>query len=471
MNSQQRQTLFISLIILFLIIVGFLIVWFFSYSSLNIVTNSPNNTILVRQDTGTTQNQVKVDQKDNHAELRIPAGTYIVTVQNSAQSAMQIVKIGIGEHKSITLNVTSEVYNPISEPVSSFGAGGISASATALRFIDRNVAEHPLYSVDSGGNVTLLDKNTTYTNVRWADPEFGVGYGLDKNNRYVIRLIQDSEVRPVTAPFTVDINTSYGVAPDHTWYIADGHTVYRANGDGSFTKVYNNQDFVSIISLSNDALLLSQKSDQSAREGSLIILHKNGEKYQIEGGAYEAAWSPNGDKLVTSGDTSKIFDAKFKEVAKLPSGNFLSPVWLNENTILYGVDNKVMRYDIDTGSASTLLSFDQVTGTPSQIVVSQEKDYVYVAIQKGGDRSGIAFRLERIPLNNKQPTSDVPAQKLNLLIPNTVRGCDINYVNFTRFSITLQYNDGVTADCTPAVRDYLTSYDVPLQEISFQTIR
>lgn len=384
---------------------------------------------------------------------------------------MQIVKIGIGEHKSITLNITDQIYSPISEPVTSFGAGGISASATALRFIDRNVAEHPLYNVDSGGNVTLLDQNTTYTNVRWADPTFGIGYGLDKNNNYVIRLVQDNEVRPVIAPFAVDIKTSYGVAPNHTWYLSDGHTVYRANGDGSFTKVYSNQDLVTIISASNDALLLSQKNDQSAREGSLIILHANGEKYQIEGGAYEAAWSPSGDKLVTSGDTSKIFDAKFKEVAKLPSGNFLSPVWLNDNTIFYAVNNKVMRYDIDTGKASTLLSFDSVTGTPSQIVVSKEKDYVYVAIQKGGDRSGISFRLERISLNNKQPASTAPAQELNLLIPNTVKGCSLNYMNFARFSILLKYQSGITADCTPAVRSYLTSYDIPLQDITFQTIR
>ena len=208
MNSQQRQTLYISLITLFLITVGVLIVWFYSYSSLVIITNSSANTILVRQDTGTTQNQVQVDQKGSRAELRIPAGTYIVTAQNNAQSAMQIVKLGVGEHKSITLNVSEQVYNPISEPVSSFGAGGISASATALRFIDRNVAERPLYNVDSGGNVTLLDKDTTYTNVRWADPGLGIGYGLDKNNRYVIRLIQDNEVRPVTTPLIQCANSS-----------------------------------------------------------------------------------------------------------------------------------------------------------------------------------------------------------------------------------------------------------------------
>ena len=471
MNTQQRQTLFISLIVLFLITVGILIVWFYSYSSLVIVTNSPTNTILVRQDTGKTQNQIQVDQKGNRAELRIPAGTYIVTAQNNAQSAMQIIKLGVGEHKSITLNISEQVYNPISEPVSSFGAGGISASATALRFIDRNVAEHPLYNVDSGGNVTLLDKNTTYTNVRWADPELGIGYGLDKNNKYVIRLIQGNEVRPVIAPFTVDIKTSYGIAPNRTWYIADGHTIYRAGGDGSFTKIYNSQDLVGIISVSNDALLLSQKSEQSAREGSLIILHTNGNKYQIEGGAYEAAWSPKGDRLVTSGDTSKIFDTKFKEVAKLPSGNFMSPVWLNDNTIFYGVDNKVMRYDIDTGKASTLLSFDRVTGTPSQIVVSKEKDYVYVAIQKGGDRAGISFRLERISLDNKPQSTDVPAQGLNLLIPNTVQNCALNYMNFAHFSVVLRHVGNTNSDCVPAVRNYLESYDVPLQNVSFQTVQ
>ncbi len=467
MTSQQRHTLIVALIVILLGVFGWIIVWYFSMATLTITTNSSSNTIMVRQDLNTTQNQVDVDQRGNTAHLRLSAGTYIITVKSVSQTANKIVKLGVGEHKELTMNLgDAAIKNAESEPVSSFGAASIAASKDTLRFIDRNSADHRLYSVDSSGTVNKLDPGTIYTNISWANPAFGIGYGTDKNNHYVFTKIEGNFVTHILTPFTVNVSSSAGVAPDQTWYVSDSHTIYRGNADGSFTKIYTSPQSVGILTVSNDAILLWQKAKNNRREGNLVIIHRDGEKYQIEGEAYEAAWSPSGKKLVTSGDTSELFDDKFNKIGVLPSGNFMSPVWLDDNTLLYGVNNRVMRFDLSTGEASTYISFDPVTGSPSQIKPSVDGDYVYVSIQKGGNRPELSFRLDRIPLQGQNPPT-VPIHEFNLLIPNTIGGCDLNYINFAHFSIITNPVSPST-NCIPAVKEYITSYKVPLAGVSFQ---
>lgn len=468
MTSQQRQTLMITIAVILLIAFGWLIVWFYTLASLTITTNSASNTILVREKTATSQNQVSVSQSGKQADLRVVAGTYIVTVQNATRSSSQVVKLGTGEHKNITINLDTSIAYSTSEPVTSMGAGSISASKDTLRFIDRNTANSTLYSVDATGTISVLDSSTRYVNISWADPLFGLGYGLDKNNRYVITKIEGNFATQLKMPFVVDVTSSVRVAPNRTWYVSDGNTVYRGNADGSFTKVYSSTQKLGIIAVSNDALLLWQKPQNNSREGNMVILHTDGNKYQIKGGTYEAAWSPSGKKLVTSGDVSEIFDDKFQKIGILPSGNFISPLWLDENTLLYGMQNSVVRYDIQNGTATPLITFDDTTGKPSQIKLSNDRDYLYVAIQKAGNRSSLAFKLDRIPLQNQQP-SNLPVQKFSLLIPNTVGGCDLNYMNFIRFSVITKSVKPST-NCVPAVKSYFASYSIGTTDLSFQQI-
>lgn len=469
MNTRQRELLMIALGIVFLVTAALAVVWYLSLATLTVTTDDSANRIKVRRDYGTRQEQITVNQDGKRAQLQLAAGTYIITVQNFTKSSVQVVTLKAGEHKDIMINTKTETFEAVSSEVTSYGAGNTVASHDTLRFIDRNSGDRPLYSVDSHGRVSVLDKKTRYTNVKWAGTSFGIGYGINRNNKYVFTKIEGNSVETVVAPFTVSVTSSYGVAPDKSWYISDGHTVYRANADGSFLKVYSTDEEVAIVSTSNDALLLSQKPPQSTREGALAILHTNGDLYKIGGEAYEAAWSPSGKKLVTSGDTSKIFDGKFNVIGTLPSGNFLSPVWLDEDTIIFGVANKVMRYELSSGKATTLLSFDPVAGTPSHISVNEEGDAIYVAVQKGGDRPNLVFRLEKISLKGGA-TTKVPVDKLNLLIPNTIRGCNLNYMNFTRFSIIIDYVSS-PKNCVPAIKDYITSYKIPLADIGFQVLK
>lgn len=468
MTSQQRQTLMISIAVITLIGFGWLIVWFYTLASLTITTSSSANTILMRQilSNGSYQ-QVDVTQRGNRADVRVSAGTYVVTVQNSAQSSSQIVTLNPGEHKDITINLTTTATHAVSEPVSSMGAGSIVASKDTLRFVDRNTADNLLYSVNSRGTVTKLDPTTRYTKISWANPQFGIGYGVDKNNRYVVTKIEGNFVTPIKLPFTANVTTSVGVAPNRTWYVSDGSAIYRGNADGSFTEVYTSTQQIGITTVSNDALLLWQRPKNSTREGTLVILHTNGDKYQIKGGAYEAAWSPSGKKLVTSGDTSEVFDGKFQKIGVLPSSNFLSPVWLDENTLLYGLQHSVVRYDLQSGKTMPFITFNPTTGRPSQIKLSNDGDYLYVAIQKGGNRASLSFRLDRIPLQNQQP-NDLPVQKISLLVPNTVGGCELNYINFIRFSILT--NQVKSGNCTSAVKKYFASYKVGTTNLSFQKL-
>jgi hypothetical protein len=456
--------------VLFLLAVGFAIIWFFTLASLTVTTNDASNTIFIRQKSATTQQQVTVDQQGNTTTAQLAPGTYIVTVQNATQTASQVLTLSAAEHKAITINLQPQGSNSITnEPVSSMGARSVSVSKDLLRFIDNNTADRTLYSIDSSGTATKLDGSVMYTSVSWANPNFGIGYGLNHDNRYVFTKIEGNFVTPIKPPFSVTAASSTGVAPNQTWYVSDGKVVYRGNADGSFTEVFKSDNKLKIMTVSNDALLLSQQGPDGRGEGNLITLHQNGDKYQIEGEAYEAAWSPSGDKLVTSGDTSEIFDNKLNKIGTLPQGNFMSPAWLDDNTLVYGVSNSVIRYNLNTGASSTMMTFDDVVGRPSQIVPSVENDYLYTTIQKGGDRPTITYRLDRLPLKNQTPV-DVPVGKFALLIPNTVSGCELNFMNFAgKFSIITK--SSTNNNCAASAAQYFTDYGASTANLTYQQIK
>lgn len=459
-NSSQKRTLYISLLAIFFIVFIVIIILFFVSSTLTITTNSSSNQISVIQKLTSLTNPVNLTQNDTSASVRVWAGTYIVTVQNSTKSSVQIVKLGIGEHRNITMDLSTLYTGSSVTPISSFGAGSIVASSTTLRFIDRNSTDHPLYSISSGNTVKDLDNKNSYQNISWADPSFGIGLAIDQNNQYQIIKIQDDTTYVVNLPFTANSFTGFGVAPDKTWYVSDGKTVYKANGDGSFVKLYTTSDNIGISSVSNSALLLTQKSTTSNREGSLVILHTDGTKYQIDGDAYESAWSPSGDKLITSGDTSELYDSKFNKIGVLPAGNVISPVWLNNDVLLYSLAGNLWSYNVTQGSASIISTLDKQTGSFSQISPSISGDYVYASVQKGGNWPTTQFGLYRIPLQN-QPAPDLPLSKLDIIIPNTVNGCNLNYMYFTSLIVVAKQPTQAT-NCIPATKSYIQSYNINL---------
>lgn len=461
--------MYIALSVILLITFGWIIVWFYTLSTIKISTDNPMNTIIVSKVSKDSTTPVKVDPDKTSVNLRVSSGTYIVTVKNSIQTKTKIIKVNIAEVAELNMSLGDTITYPNPEPVTSFGATSIVASSTSMKFLDSNSANSSLHSIDASGNFTTLDNGAFYKLIKWSkSPDFGVGIGLDKsNNSYTIRMIDDGTIKIIKTPFKPNSYSSIGVSPNKSWFVSDGKSVYQGFSDGSFKKLFTTKDLVGIIAASDNAILLSSRKPGSIREGSLISLHTNGTTYQIEGGVYEAVWSPNGKKIILTGDTPGVFDDKLNKIDLTLDNNASGLAWLDDNTIVYGEKNKLMRFTISSGDSRSILSFQN--NNNNYVVyntLNESGDYLYITVQKGSLRTSINYTTYRVGLKN-QPVIDVPLKTLNLLIPNTTYGCSLNFINFVKFSI-LMHAERPNVNCADVVQNYLGDYGVSMSNISLQ---
>lgn len=434
--TKQRTILMYTIGGLFLVAVVWIIFSFATGATLTLTTNDSDATWLVHETSPEPQN-INVPSGGKRVDLRVEAGTYTVTVKNKSTSSIQIVTVGIGEHKTITLNLNSiNVLIPSPQPVTSMGAGSFMITSASMTFVDRNSSDSHLYYVDSSNRTRLLDGRHTYQTIQWADDSFGIGLVKLGSLGYGLTKIEDKTVTDVALPFTSNDPIGYAVAPNRAWYASDGHTVYRANADGSFTKVYtagSNKNLY-VVSASNDAALIAEKDKNTVREGNLIALHTDGTKYQIEGEVYESAWSPSGDKLVTSGDTAEIFDNKLNVTHVLPQGNVGSPVWLDDNTLLYSLSGNVWRYDLSDRKAHVIATVSDTVGTISTIGPDSTRDYLYISVYRNGFATP-TFSLGRVSIGSKPVPDSSTAALLSVIFPYTESGCTLNTMNFSALTV------------------------------------
>ncbi|MDB5183739.1 MAG: hypothetical protein JWO07_420 [Candidatus Saccharibacteria bacterium] len=456
MTTKQRSILLYSLIVLFLIGSAWIVYSFFADATLTITTSDATNSITL-QENSPNSHPIDVTQNTKQAVVRVEPGTYTIVVASASTSTRQVVKLSFGERKAVNLNagiVTTITGNLI--PITSLGADAVTASSDHLSFIDRNDANYPLYNVDSSNHVSVLGGSRSFQTIKWGTNSFGIGLVKTGAVDYEIVKIQGQSISNVTLPFKVTGDIGFSVAPDGRWYVSDGHIIYSANGDGSFTKVYSSSDYVRIGSASNQSIEITQQPSGASRPTSIAVLHNDGTKYQIAGELYEAAWSPSGNKLVTSGELTGVFDTQLNKIAQMPDNNVVAPIWIDDNTILYIQGSDIWRYSLDSGKSDKVAAIDPLVGNFSDIRMSDDHAYVYATV----DRTGFAITtldLYRFGLNNQQPTNDSSvAQKLLVVLPSSAPICIANVMNFSATSIVMKRNS-TNQDCVNTTKNSIVS--------------
>lgn len=435
---------------IFLVVVAIIIFRFVTSATLTLVTNDASNQLFIHENKPINQD-IDISHNEKQVVVHLDAGNYTITAKNNYTSSIQVIDVGVGESKTVTLNLAAASTVALDTvPVTSLGAGTFAASSNRITFVDMNSADTPMYTVDQSNHVSLLDNKHRYNLVKWMGPEFAIGL-FNSGSTYGLVKLDGQTVSTVALPFTDTSSISMAIAPDKSWYVSNGHTVYSANGDGSFTVVYKTDSNVSVSSASNDAVMLTQTDANSPREGNLIVIHRDGTKYQIEGELYSSAWSPSGKKVITSGDSAQIFDDKLNIVHELPHGNVISPVWLDENSLIYSLGSNVWRYDLNTGKAYVIISISPVVGSFSMVQPDDTHDFIYTAIYKG-NTSTQNYILNRVSLGSKQVIDSSIARSLSVVLPDTSNGCSINYMNFTALAIVTKQTAG-GANCVAETKN------------------
>lgn len=456
----------------FLYATVFMVLMWFLYSflttaSVEIVTNDQNNTIIIRQ-TSPQQKEIDMGNKTGNVKKRLATGTYTATVKNGYNSAQQIFTLSIGDFKKITINVDKHVDKAsVLEPISDLGAYSIVADKNSVKFLNRNVNPAKLYSIDNSNTVKNINPNYNFDIVSWADTSFGVGH-----MGYQLYTIKNDVVESVSTPVSANTIKTFSVAKNQDVYISDGRAIYRGVKAKDFNKIYTapEKTNVELFKASDNAVAFSEKADNSNREGNLAVINKSGVKHSVDGGAYESAWSKNGKYIVTSGDSSTIFNDKLEKVVNLPIGNVSGLTWIDDNTLIYSQANLVWKFSVDTRSSEVIAMTNNGVGTISEITSSADDASLYISVQNPDITNGYTFYLARYKLNSK-PILDPLLQKVSLILPNTpVDGCSIGYANLNKLTITMSSVDRIQQLCIDSTKNYLKLYNVDSNSLNFQFI-
>jgi hypothetical protein len=146
----------------------------------------------------------------------------------------------------------------------------------------------------------------------------------------------------------------------------------------------------------------------------------------------QAAWSPSGKYLAANNKGNYvIFDTSLHQLSSFSAPQSAAIAWLNNTTVVYNIANQLWRYDVLSKQSSQLVLLgagNNITG----IFPSQDSSYVYFATT-----SPLKSQLFRVAL--KGQSYDRALSALSSFLPKDVGVCTLNYVNFSKPAVLIQY--------------------------------
>jgi hypothetical protein len=419
--------------------------------------------------TSSTSNYVKIDrvtngggkpyskQAQHKLSVRVKPGTYSVTVYNSTgqygKSAAVQVKARQKVHISLDPPAT---INP--EPVYGSSAESIIASNSQLFFID--TLDH-LNLVDANG-IHVLFPDHNLKSISWSTP--GVGVAQDNNNR--LYTISGSSIKPLPLPFNTSANkaVSYDVATDGKVYVNDGPDIYVGGAGGGFKKIYSAKNTQLGLVAGADELAVVERQHGTS-ESQLDIINGTGKVTQKRVPAGQVIWSPNDKYILVSGEHSNtIYDKSLNRVGAVPINNSGVFAWRTDTELFYSIDSQLWTYDMATKQSqkiTALAAGEKLTG----IFPNTSGSYVYFT-----DNNGEKAQLFRAGMNGQHaPNKSFGA--LSIFLPETIGVCSLNYVNFIKPVITIDYPSSGTDPkrCIEAAKGELKYYRLNANAFQYMT--
>jgi hypothetical protein len=390
--------------------------------------------------------------------IKLHDGTYVVTVSNRSFSSQKVIQIKAHQTLRVTVNLQSigQV-----EPVTTAEVYDLMATANSLTYIDQN--GNSLVNVNNQNQALTLLPSVSFNSINWANPSLGVAQDESSNLYSVEGLVANK----LSLPITPSIN-NYAITPSGFVYFSNGKILYAGSINGNYKQILKSSNTISILKASNSGVVINvsdtAKSSGEKSGGSLELITPQGKTYSGDIDVDEAAWSPNGLDLVVTGDSGTfVYSNQLHLLYSLPKSNVDSIVWLNNDTILYGVASNLWSYNIQSQSTNVLadvIDFGSVSG----IYPSQDGSYIYISIEAQPTNN---IYLTRLGLNN-QPVSAL-MQQLQVFLPNIYEGCSLGYLNFTSPTITVQGTDSSSENCIAVAQSYLQTYTINTSNLYFVT--
>lgn len=419
-------------------------------AKITIITNGNNNIVITKQ--GVNAQNAFGSSGSGKLVVILSPGEYTVTVSNQQLSSQRLISVLGGKNQTITINLGQlGVLDPVTNQTTHF----LSATDNTLVFLNQNAQ---LEYIDNQNNEHVIDNSNNLQVIKWGSSGYGIGQDQSGN----LYLISDNTVSPINLSAT-KLNLSktlnnFAVAPDKTLYVSDGQSVYAGTIGSTLRVLYrtNNNSHIDLSSASNNGVLgdISSNNLGSGKVSTeIMVITPKGNTYQVLGDLYSSAWSQSGKYVVTTSDeATTIYDSKLNEVAVLPANNINAPEWLNDNELFYGIAGQLWEYSLQSKSANQVADISNF-GYVSELNIDEGDTYLYVVVQNTQSTQA-SFQLVRFGLNGQ--VSQNVMQQLQVALPNTINGCLIGYINYTKPTVTAPGLGTNGQSCTQVAATYLS---------------
>lgn len=440
---------------------------YLEYGQLDITTNSSLNTITLTAPVTTKNTGSKPFSEQAHGSIstRLRKGSYLIDVQIGSNESSQyvVVKAHTTEHVNINLVNAGGV-----EPVVYDYAQDVVADSSHLIYLASD--DDSLNEINTQNQSTQIDASYLFQTIQWANTSFGVGQEANGS----LFVIQNGSVSPLNSPAS---NTAgeplvFAVAPNKNIYLGIGSSVYSGTAAGGFKKIYAHREAGGFLSAGLDKVTLIN-AGYSGSPASLVTITSSGEQIERRQSTFIntwSSWSPGDKYIVVNGSsTGEILNASMQQVATIPQGDFTNPVWLNDNTLFYSINDQLWSYDVQTQRSQVIA--DMPNGEQIQaLTVSTDDAYVYlVTSDSDGDQA-----IRRVGLNGQQVPSIVYNLQDFLLIPSIPgAGYSFGLVNFSGKPAVqvLVYAGSSSATSLQSAMQILQQDGFNLGQLQFNTYR
>ena len=363
------------------IILGFaifiILLWlinYFSTGKIVVVTDNEKNTISLQKTSG-SKPFVKIGMGSLSAT--VSHGQYIATVKNGFKTTVQVIDFKKG-HKSFRYSVSLASLKKI-KPLASKNAQDIAASNSKLVYLDGS--SHTLYKINSKNNITQINSAYEFQTIKWVDPSFGVGQSSSGSLYTII----NNYINPLDVPFSYNGKlVNFDIGPNKQVYISYGSSVYTANLEGKFRKIYSATSSNPAIAATADYVAVADtqygKTASNVKDPLLTVVSSSGKtigKDAVE--AERQVWSPNGQYLASVNETNPIiYSSSLHKVGVVPASSVVGQMaWVNNSSLLYATNDEVWVYNLPAQKAE-LIAKASPANPVTDFAVNKEGSSVYL---------------------------------------------------------------------------------------------
>ena len=429
--SIRRAVLILIVLILFVLFIQW-IIGYLEYGQIDITTNGQLNSISLKQPNNTTFSI----QKDGTLNARVKAGDYLISVQRNSNATSQYIQIKARQTKYVYISLTK--IGGV-EPVTYDNVNDVTANSSQLLYLDPT--DSGINDINTQNQDTETGYNYGLQNISWANPSFGVGENASGN----LYVIQNGSINPLSLPASgySKSSLSFVVALNKNIYVGVGSSVYVGTSSGKFKNIYNSRQAGAVLApgFNRVSVINTGYNDSPA---SIVTIDDSGKHFVHELNTFINAWSswsPGNKYIVVAGSsTGEVLNSSLQQVATIPQANFTNPVWLNNNTLFYSINDQLWSYDVLSQKAEVIATMP----TGDQIeALSISTDGAYIYIVTTADTPGNQI-LERIGLKGQQVSNVIyNLQDFLLAAPAPGAGYAINLINFSgKPTVILLLDDG-----------------------------